>query len=357
MPYYILTDVHRPQRSFARASLLGNALSIFFILSPGFFLINVPGWIRWFRWLSPYFYAFRITTISQFKGRTFSCEGVSGPALSQCVGDNVLNGLRISPREPLWPLFLGLLGFIVVVLGLCLLLLTTWQPGGVRHARRVASDAKGKELSAAEIDLARTRIEVRAEDVRLTYVRRAPPRFAATSTPILAGVSAAFPSGEVSAVMGPSGSGKSTLLRMLAGRALPGSLLGAFEPAGRVTFNGEPVSARTRRVCAFVEQDDEYHLPALTVRETLRYAAVLTLPRAVSRKRKLARAEEVLRMLGLRDCADGIVGGELLKGISGGEKRRLSLACQMVGPAVVWHGRRWTCMLRTLSHRSTTRPC
>ena len=75
--------------------------------------------------------------------------------------------------------------------------------------------------------------------------------------------------------------------------------------------------------------DDDYHLPALTVRETLRFAAIISLPSSVSRKRKIARAEEVLKMLGLRDCADGMVGGELLKGISGGEKRRLSLACQM----------------------------
>lgn len=76
--------------------------------------------------------------------------------------------------------------------------------------------------------------------------------------------------------------------------------------------------------------EDNYHLPALTVRETLRYAAMLKLPSTVSRKRKLARAEEVLQMLGLKDCADNMVGGELLKGISGGEKRRLSLACEMV---------------------------
>jgi ABC-type multidrug transport system ATPase subunit len=66
------------------------------------------------------------------------------------------------------------------------------------------------------------------------------------------------------------------------------------------------------------------------VRETLRYAAATQLPAGVGRRRKRARAEEVLRMLGLRDCADGVVGGALLKGISGGEKRRLSLACQMV---------------------------
>lgn len=310
--------------------MLGNALSIFFILSPGFFIINVPGWIRWFRWISPYFYAFRAITITQFRGREFECEGVTGPPRAQCVGDNVLNGLRISSTQPLYPLFLGLIGFIIGVLALCLLLLTAWKPGGVQHARRVQSETKGKELAAAEIDLARTRIEVRAEDVRLTYVRRTLPRFDAVRTPILAGVSASFPPGEVSAIMGPSGSGKSTLLRLLSGRTTPSGVMGSFEPQGRVTFNGEPVSMRTRHLCAFVEQDDDYHLPALTVRETLRYAAVLTLPRTVSKKRKLARAEEVLRMLGLRDCADGVVGGELLKGISGGEKRRLSLACQMV---------------------------
>lgn len=50
----------------------------------------------------------------------------------------------------------------------------------------------------------------------------------------------------------------------------------------------------------------------------------------MSRKRKIARAEEVLQMLGLTDCADNVVGGELLKGISGGEKRRLSLAVEMI---------------------------
>lgn len=81
--------------------------------------------------------------------------------------------------------------------------------------------------------------------------------------------------------------------------------------------------------------DDDYHLPALTVRETLRYAAMIKLPSTISRKTKIARAEEVLNMLGLRECANVLVGGELLKGISGGEKRRLSLACQMVWLVVI----------------------
>lgn len=94
---------------------------------------------------------------------------------------------------------------------------------------------------------------------------------------------------------------------------------------------------------AYVEQEDDYHLPALTVRETLRYAAILRLPGTMSRKSKIARAEEVMHMLGLDDCADSLVGGTLLKGISGGEKRRLSLAVEMINdPAVLivgtYHG-------------------
>ena len=54
------------------------------------------------------------------------------------------------------------------------------------------------------------------------------------------------------------------------------------------------------------------------------------------RKSKISRAEEVMHMLGLDDCANSLVGGPLLKGISGGEKRRLSLAVEMIDdPAVL----------------------
>jgi ABC-type multidrug transport system ATPase subunit len=71
------------------------------------------------------------------------------------------------------------------------------------------------------------------------------------------------------------------------------------------------------------------------VRETLRYSATLRL-RNLSTAKRNSRAEEVLRMLGLKSCADNLVGGELIKGISGGEKRRLSLAVELLGdPAVL----------------------
>jgi ABC-type multidrug transport system ATPase subunit len=72
---------------------------------------------------------------------------------------------------------------------------------------------------------------------------------------------------------------------------------------------------------SLVAQDDNGLLPSLTVRETLRFAAALRLP-GLSVEDKYQRAEEVLLRMGLKDCANTLIGTELLKGISGGEKRR-----------------------------------
>ncbi|KAI0086907.1 P-loop containing nucleoside triphosphate hydrolase protein [Irpex rosettiformis] len=332
------------ERSFARASLLGNALSIFFILSPGFFLVNVPGWIRWFRYISPYFYSFRIVILSQLRHRTFPCPSLPLGDLAQCSGDNSLQSLRINPTQPLWPMFMGNVGFIVVVLAMSWVLLSVWKPGGVRYAAKVVSGGsgvvvKGKGQSNLEMDrVLRARVEVQVRSVTLAHLSTTvnfdlkSSRHGQTTIPILTDVTARFPSGEVSVIMGPSGSGKSTFLRMCAGRPIKAAVGSRFVPGGQILFNGVAMASKKRMRSVY----DDYHLPALTVRETLRYAAMIKLPSSISRKTKLARAEEVLTMLGLKECANVLVGGELLKGISGGEKRRLSLACQMINdPAVL----------------------
>jgi ABC-type multidrug transport system ATPase subunit len=77
-------------------------------------------------------------------------------------------------------------------------------------------------------------------------------------------------------------------------------------------------------------QDDDALLPALTVRETLRFSAALRLPSFMTTAQKYQRAEEVLMKLGLKDCADNLIGSDLIKGISGGEKRRVSIAVQIL---------------------------
>jgi ABC-type multidrug transport system ATPase subunit len=80
---------------------------------------------------------------------------------------------------------------------------------------------------------------------------------------------------------------------------------------------------------SLVAQDDDGLIPFLTVRETLRFAACLRLP-DMSTTEKSLRAEEILMKMGLKDCANTLVGNELVKGISGGEKRRVSIAIQLL---------------------------
>ncbi|KAJ6569618.1 P-loop containing nucleoside triphosphate hydrolase protein [Mycena capillaripes] len=325
-------------RGFPQASMVANAISLFFTLSAGFSLTHVPVWLRWIKWISTTFYSFRVVATTQFKGRTFACEGVTGVALTQCDGDNVLRGLDFSDT-PLIVYFAAEIGIIVGLYVLSGLILQFHKPGGVKHAAGGGPESRGKESAlTGDMDIIRAKIDVEIRNTSFKWVRPGLPlglRKPEEKT-ILTEISSFFPAGEVSAILGPSGAGKSTILQLLAHRKLNAGPGAHFEMTGDLLFNGLPATEDVRNSVAFVEQEDDYHLSALTVRETLKYAAILRLPPKMSKKRKIARAEEVLLMLGLKDCADIYVGGELLKGISGGEKRRLSLAVQMISdPSVL----------------------
>ncbi|KAJ7456457.1 P-loop containing nucleoside triphosphate hydrolase protein [Mycena latifolia] len=319
-------------RGFPQASLVANALSLFFTMAAGFSLTHVPVWLRWIKWISTTFYSFRVVATTQFKGRTFACEGVTGVALSQCNGDNVLLALDFSDT-PLIVYFTAEIAIIVVLHVLAGVILQFYKPGGVKHAGGSGPESRGKESAlTGDMDIVRAKIDVEIRNTSFKWVRKGLPfgLRKAEEKPILDEITSFFPAGEVSAILGPSGAGKSTILQLLAHRKLNAGPGAHFEMTGDLLFNGVPATDDVRASVAFVQQEDDHHLSALTVRETLRYAAILRLPPKMSKKRKIARAEEVLLMLGLKDCADVYVGGELLKGISGGEKRRLSLAVQMI---------------------------
>ncbi|KAG9003035.1 hypothetical protein FRB93_011322 [Tulasnella sp. JGI-2019a] len=319
-------------RIYALASTLVNALQIFIIMSAGLLLIHPPVYINWIRWLSQYFYGFRVVVISQFRDRTFACDGITGTATNQCDGNQVLQGLYIDPHDNVGYYIAGLIGLTVMNYAVATLLLACYHPGGLKHASRLISSADGNgSINTDDIHIVRQRVDVQVQNLSLTWTRRT------KNKRILHGIRASFPSGEVTAVLGPSGAGKSSLLQLIAGRYMHAGQLAHFDVAGQVLFNGSVVSSKQARgFVSFVEQDDAHHLPALSVRETVRYAAILRLPKTMSKKSKIARAEEVIQTLGLSECADNFVGGELLKGISGGEKRRLSLAVEMISdPAIL----------------------
>jgi ABC-type multidrug transport system ATPase subunit len=201
----------------------------------------------------------------------------------------------------------------------------------IARARVSENDfSAGKEkLAARSIGEVRT-IDVGLEKFALDLDKRSPWGKKLPRKTILHPVTSTFEAGKLNVIMGPSGSGKTSLLNAMALR-LNSSLGTKYRPAGKLTFNGaEPSDSVIRSVCSYVCQDDDALLPSLTVRETLRFSAGLRLPSFMSKAEKNRRAEEVLLKMGLKDCADNLIGNELVKGISGGEKRRVTIAVQIL---------------------------
>lgn len=137
--------------------------------------------------------------------------------------------------------------------------------------------------------------------------------------------------GQVMAIMGGSGAGKTTFLELLAQKKKSGTV------EGSVCINGKTVSPRVyRKLVGYVDQDDHL-LPTLTVYETILYSALLRLPRNMPMKAKKSRVQEAMMELGISEIASRKIGWEGSRGISGGEKRRVSIACELVGnPSVLF---------------------
>ncbi|KAK4272648.1 hypothetical protein QN277_021171 [Acacia crassicarpa] len=140
---------------------------------------------------------------------------------------------------------------------------------------------------------------------------------------ILNGISGCVSPGEVLALMGPSGSGKTTLLNLLGGR------LSQPTVCGSITYNDQPYSKFLKSRIGFVTQDDVL-FPHLTVKETLTYAALLRLPKTTTKEQKEKRALDVIHELGLERCQDTMIGGSFVRGVSGGERKRVCIGNEII---------------------------
>ncbi|GJU11685.1 ABC transporter G family member 17-like protein [Tanacetum coccineum] len=130
--------------------------------------------------------------------------------------------------------------------------------------------------------------------------------------------------GEIMAIMGPSGAGKSTFLDALAGRIAQGSL------EGSVQIEGKPVTTSyMKMISSYVMQDDQL-FAMLTVFETFMFAAEVRLPPSLSRSEKKKRVVELLDQLGLTSTAHTYIGDEGRRGVSGGERRRVSIGVDII---------------------------
>ncbi|KAL3664423.1 hypothetical protein V7S43_010746 [Phytophthora oleae] len=145
---------------------------------------------------------------------------------------------------------------------------------------------------------------------------------------ILSEISGTVSCGQVLGLLGPSGSGKTTLLNALAAMQNGNSKF-----TGELLLDGSKITKRYRRIAAYVQQDDTLY-STLTVRECISYSAQLRLPLSMTDSAKSAMVQRVIAELNLSHVADsriGSVGGSTSeRGISGGERRRVSIGMELV---------------------------
>ncbi|KAJ2048377.1 hypothetical protein H4S04_003863 [Coemansia sp. S16] len=159
----------------------------------------------------------------------------------------------------------------------------------------------------------------------VTYSVRVKDKEQSSMRTLLHGISGEVYPGEVIGLLGPSGAGKTTLLNILAGR-IEGGVLN-----GKVQFRGKKrVPGIFKRRVAYVEQEDVM-FPMLTVEETIMFAAKLRLTdKKYSQLQKVERVASVMQQLRLSHIKSSKIGDALNRGVSGGERKRVSIGVGLV---------------------------
>ena len=170
------------------------------------------------------------------------------------------------------------------------------------------------------------------KNICLSVPKRRPSRISCVSASssrertVLSDVSGTSQSGQLVGIIGSSGSGKTSLLKILAGRA-DGKHSAV---TGEVYVNGTPRDVGAFRYQhAYVDQDDAM-FGELTVQEQVSFNAQLRLASDMPKHEKEIIVDQVLTELGLNEIRTSKIGGKFIRGISGGERKRVSIACEII---------------------------
>ncbi|KAB8252687.1 hypothetical protein BDV35DRAFT_375948 [Aspergillus flavus] len=325
-------------RDFAIAGLIGNLIYTLQSLSGGYLIHvdQISTWLRWSKWTAHNFYLYSAVCAIEFvgpkqtpRGHLYNCTSVANPPTGECTGSygkDIISSLGI-PREWIWQPVVASLGFLVSYTLVAALILHRPRMGAVMTSDPQSSHSSVVIQNMELLPLSSTPhtpgVDIQLTRYALILTRRNIKAFLGPSyeRPILKPVNTTFRHGELSIIMGPSGSGKTTLLHAITAR-----LPQRYRRQGQVFYNSHRLRPSTiRAMCSYVSQSDNLQ-PFLTVRETLLFAAGLRLPRWITKEQRYSKVDSIIRTMGLTSCAETIVGDGKQTGISGGEKRRVSIA-------------------------------
>lgn len=235
----------------------------------------------------------------------------------ECLHYTMVPGFERPERQTNWVFLIsGLSGvavFLIIVTGIVTYFAR--KPGSEMGAVQIADDEAGKLMSE------HTPTSLVFDNIGYSINKKN----------ILQGASGMVHPGQVMAIMGPSGAGKTTLLDILARRTKSG------KSSGSIFINGREVSpSHYKKLIGYVDQE-EVMIPTLTVYETILYSALLRLPRSMSNEAKKFRVMEVMQELNIDTIKDVKIGQPGARSISGGERRRVAIACELVtSPSILF---------------------
>ncbi|XP_020424974.1 pleiotropic drug resistance protein 1 [Prunus persica] len=313
------------------------------ILGLGGFILSqedMNKWTLWGYYLSPFTYGLNAMAVNEFLGESWS----QVPANStEALGVLVLKSRGIFPEARwYWIGVAALIGFILLFNILFNLALQYLDPleeaqAAVSNEALAATDGSKNAANRTKqrgVVLPFESLSVTFDEIR--YAVDMPQEMKDQGITddrheILKGVSGTFRPGVLTALMGVSGAGKTTLLDVLAGRKTGGYI------EGSITLSGYPKKQDTfARVTGYCEQTD-IHSPHVTVYESLVYSTWLRLPPEVDLQNRRMFIEEVMELVELTTIRDALVGLPGVNGLSTEQRKRLTIAVELVAnPSIIF---------------------
>ncbi|XP_065866326.1 ABC transporter G family member 29-like [Euphorbia lathyris] len=349
----------------------GGAISLLLLFLLGGFILpkgRIPVWWSWAHWISPLSYGFNALTVNELLAPRWMNRLASDNVTK--LGVAVLNNFDVDDNKDwYWIGAAALLGFTILFNVLFTFALMYLKPLGKPQA--IISEDVANQQSEREALDTNEKLKVKISknlnnkgEIQMIEVSSqcvAPKRgmilpFTPLSmsfdsinyyvdTPaemkrlgvkedrlqLLREVTGAFRPGILTALMGVSGAGKTTLMDVLAGRKTGGYI------EGDIRISGFPKNQQTfARISGYCEQTD-IHSPQVTVEESLIYSAFLRLSKEISDKDKNVFVNEVMELVELTNLKNAIVGLPGVTGLSTEQRKRLTIAVELVAnPSVIF---------------------
>eukprot|EP00192_Tetraselmis_astigmatica_P001759 CAMPEP_0117657340 /NCGR_PEP_ID=MMETSP0804-20121206/5278_1 /TAXON_ID=1074897 /ORGANISM="Tetraselmis astigmatica, Strain CCMP880" /LENGTH=1545 /DNA_ID=CAMNT_0005463787 /DNA_START=295 /DNA_END=4932 /DNA_ORIENTATION=- len=334
--------------SLVRASSIASVVLLVNILTSGYTIVfgDIPAWWIWVYWISPFAYAIRAFVINEMTSPKWGNLGMLALESFDFATE----------RYWIWA-GIGFQWAFTAVVMTCSALVLTFLDTRPAHQVNISDKSRMEAMVAAKNELRRAKLKLKelnrpaasAHEVHLgvdedgdqlsflpitliwqdlRYIVKTP---SGDKLELLRGISGYAGPRRLTALMGGSGAGKTTLMDVISGRKTQGEI------KGELLVNGRPkVQSTFARKMGYVEQTD-IHSPQTTVREALQFSAALRLPAEATPMQRNQVVQDTIAMVELELLQESLVGMPGLSGLSGEQRKRLTIAVELVSnPSVVF---------------------